>query len=254
MSEREPLSPEAEIRRMSRRSFAWGAVATAAGYGIWKWIDSQGPSPKTGFSTSIPGPLRKVLDANGALASGLASNQNLSEDYPRSAAGPPRTNGHVGLQSAVDLESYKVSLEGLGELKTIRLSDLTSLPKTEVVTKFKCVEGWSVIVQAAGVRFSDFLKAVHGTIEDLPPFAFLTTPDEEYYVGLDVKSLLHPQTLLAWEMDGKPLKPENGAPIRLFVPTKYGIKNLKRVGTVRFQTERPTDYWFERGYDWYAGL
>jgi DMSO/TMAO reductase YedYZ molybdopterin-dependent catalytic subunit len=74
-----------------------------------------------------------------------------------------------------------------------------------------------------------------------------------YYVGLDMASALHPQTLLVYEMEGRPLTPEHGAPLRLFTPVKYGIKSLKRIGTIRFTDERPPDFWAERGYDWYAG-
>jgi DMSO/TMAO reductase YedYZ molybdopterin-dependent catalytic subunit len=66
-------------------------------------------------------------------------------------------------------------------------------------------------------------------------------------------SAVHPQTLLCYEMDGRPLTPEHGAPLRLVIPVKYGIKNLKQIGTIRFTDVRPADYWAERGYDWYAG-
>ncbi len=66
-------------------------------------------------------------------------------------------------------------------------------------------------------------------------------------------SALHPQTLLAYEMAGSALTLEHGAPLRLVTPVKYGIKSIKRIGTIRFTNDRPADYWAERGYDWYAG-
>jgi len=83
----------------------------------------------------------------------------------------------------------------------------------------------------------------------------MTTPDAKYYVGWDMPSILHPQTLLAYEMNGEPLKPENGAPLRIASPTKYGIKQIKRIGRIEFTNERPRDFWAEPqwGYDWYAG-
>jgi DMSO/TMAO reductase YedYZ molybdopterin-dependent catalytic subunit len=67
-------------------------------------------------------------------------------------------------------------------------------------------------------------------------------------------SALHPQTLLCYEMNGTPLPPGHGYPLRLIIPVKYGIKNLKRIGNLSFSNERPPDYWFERGYDYYSGL
>jgi DMSO/TMAO reductase YedYZ molybdopterin-dependent catalytic subunit len=82
----------------------------------------------------------------------------------------------------------------------------------------------------------------------------MATPDEDYYVGLDIKSALHPQTLLAYERNGQPLEWEHGAPLRLIIPVKYGIKNIKRIGLIRYTDDRPDDYWSEEGYDWFAGL
>ena len=66
--------------------------------------------------------------------------------------------------------------------------------------------------------------------------------------------MLHPQTVLAYEMNEAPLSAENGLPLRLIIPIKYGIKNIKWVSAVRLSADRPADYWAERGYDWYAGL
>ena len=85
-------------------------------------------------------------------------------------------------------------------------------------------------------------------------YVALETPDRGYYVSIDMESMLHPQTLLSYEMNGAPLSIENGAPLRLIIPIKYGIKSIKRVGKIYFSDTRPPDYWAERGYDWYSGL
>ena len=82
----------------------------------------------------------------------------------------------------------------------------------------------------------------------------METPDKEYYVGIDMPSAMHPQTLLAYEMNDKLLTLEHGQPLRLIIPVKYGIKNLKRIGTITFSNTRPRDYWAEQGYDYYSGL
>ena len=79
-------------------------------------------------------------------------------------------------------------------------------------------------------------------------------PDERYYVGLYLADCLHPQALLATHMNGKPLTAEHGAPLRLVIPHKYGIKNIKLITSIAYTQKRPTDYWYEQGYDWYAGL
>jgi DMSO/TMAO reductase YedYZ molybdopterin-dependent catalytic subunit len=82
----------------------------------------------------------------------------------------------------------------------------------------------------------------------------MKTPNEAYYVGLEMEGAMHPQTILAYEMNDQPLKLEHGAPLRLIIPVKYGIKNLKRIGTITFSNQRPPDYWAEQGYDYYSGL
>ena len=66
-------------------------------------------------------------------------------------------------------------------------------------------------------------------------------------------SALHPQTLLCYELNGEPLTAQHGAPLRLVTPLKYGIKQIKRIGTLTFTDERPADFWAQRGYDWHAG-
>jgi DMSO/TMAO reductase YedYZ molybdopterin-dependent catalytic subunit len=89
--------------------------------------------------------------------------------------------------------------------------------------------------------------------DSLTKYVSLVTPDHEYFVGWDIESILHPQTLLAYEMNGHPLTSEHGAPLRLVSTTKYGIKQLKRIGRIEFTDQRPRDYWAEFGYDWYSG-
>jgi len=82
----------------------------------------------------------------------------------------------------------------------------------------------------------------------------METPDGKYQVGLDMESALHPQTILAYEMNEAPLQSIHGAPLRLIIPVKYGIKNLKCIGKIVFSNQRPPDYWAKRGYDYYSGL
>ena len=147
-----------------------------------------------------------------------------------------------------------------------RLQGHQGLPRTDLVTELKCVEGWSEMMHFGGVRFVDFVTHFglatrsgrapdpQGNPADLYRYVYLATPEEDYYVGLDMASALHPQTLLCDTMNGQPLTRPHGAPLRLYLAVKYGYKSLKRVGLIRFQDEQPPDYWADRGYDWYAGL
>jgi DMSO/TMAO reductase YedYZ molybdopterin-dependent catalytic subunit len=134
------------------------------------------------------------------------------------------------------------------------MDDIRALPKVEMTTELRCIEGWSDIVHWGGARFADFAARYRVSEPDPDLAVSMETPDGAYYVGLDLPSAMHPQTLLCYEMNGKPLEPAHGAPLRLVIPVKYGIKNIKRIGRIRFMTKKPDDYWAERGYDWYAGL
>lgn len=178
---------------------------------------------------------------------------------------PERYNGGEGLEGDVDVADWRLSVSGLQSSDLLlTMDDIRKLPRTEMVTEFKCIEGWSTIVHWAGVRFSDFLGSCFdktggrphevGQYVNVSKYVSLRTPDERYFVGWDIQSILHPQTLLAYEMNGEPLRPEHGAPLRLASSTKYGIKQIKRIGRIEFTNERPRDYWAESGYDWYAGL
>jgi DMSO/TMAO reductase YedYZ molybdopterin-dependent catalytic subunit len=141
-----------------------------------------------------------------------------------------------------------------GAYLEISLDDIKKLPKTEVIYNFKCIEGWSQITWWGGVRLADFLDHYGLAAEKQMQYIGLTTPDEEYYVGIDMPAALHPQTILCYEHNGKPLSTEHGYPLRLINPVKYGIKSLKRIGLLFFDNEKPADYWAERGYDYYSGL
>ena len=138
----------------------------------------------------------------------------------------------------------------------LTIDDVLTLPRHELVTEFKCIEGWSQIVHWAGVRMSDFLEAYPPEQIDgaEPKYVYMETPDGDYYTGYDLKVLRHPQALLVTEMMGGPLTQFHGAPLRLHLPMKYGYKQIKRIGLVAYTNDKPDDYWTKLGYDWYAGL
>jgi DMSO/TMAO reductase YedYZ molybdopterin-dependent catalytic subunit len=148
----------------------------------------------------------------------------------------------------------------------LTMADVRKLPHVEMVTEFKCIEGWSEIVYWGGVRLRDFLAAFppqrardsqSASTEPatgVPKYVGLDTPDGQYYVGIEREVAIHPQTLLAYELNGRPLTPDHGAPLRLVTPLKYGIKQLKQIGRITYSNVRPHDYWHEQGYDYYAGL
>ena len=255
------MSDITEATRRSRRSFLALGLLGLGGVGGWAWLANR-PAVD-----GIPGPLRRVLDLNGRLNQAYLSQTRLAPEFARSRASAPRVNGRIGLAPPLDPAAWRLRVlaYGTGQPHEFTLAEVMALPKTEMITEFKCIEGWSVVVRWAGVRLADFLARYPLATRsgqpanplrppaDLAPYLSLVTPDAQYYVGLDIKSALHPQTLLAYEMNGQPLTNAHGAPLRLVTPLKYNIKSLKRIGTLAFADTRPRDYWAELGYDWDAG-
>jgi Oxidoreductase molybdopterin binding domain len=258
----EPLQPESEsleprLRRLSRRGFAYAGVAALTGLAGWKWLVTRSAED------DLPWPFRRFLALNEYLARSAFRASRKAPEFPRGAAREPRVNGMIGIDPAIDPFAWRLRVIGPSgdEEHLFRLDEIKALPRVEMTTELKCIEGWSTVVHWAGARLADLatvtgLSARSGRGEDpgnLLGYVSVETPDAAYYVGLDMASALHPQTLLCYEMDGEPLIMDHGAPLRLVIPVKYGIKSLKQIGTIRFTDRRPADYWSERGYDWYAG-
>ncbi len=256
------LDAEQQIRILSRRSFIQAGVVVTGGVLGWQWLIAQEDNNGTLW------PFRRALAFNEKLASKYYSNGRLAPTFPRAMAGVPRPNGNDGLDAELDADGWNLSVEGVyGHVEpiTLTMADIKKLPHTEMVTELKCIEGWSQIVHWGGVKFSDFAAKhlpmtrsgsqpdIQSKPDDLAEYVAMATPGDEYYVGLDMPSALHPQTLLCYEMNGEPLSEDHGAPLRLVIPVKYGIKHIKRIGTIRFTNQRPPDFWAERGYDWYSG-
>ena len=253
--EKKELTVEQKIQRRTLLSFSAFIALYGAAYASWRWL-YHAPEEAEGITAGAKAPLRSALNANEKVFSSTFNEMRLAKTYPKSmAAKEVRQNGDIGLAEDFDAATWKLQVtKKSGAVINITLNDLKQLPKTEIVYDFKCIEGWDQISHWAGVRFSDFVKHYGLHQEINMQYVGLSTPDDEYYVGIDMPGAMHTQTLLCYEMNDHPLLPEHGAPLRLIIPVKYGIKNLKRIGTMFFSNERPPDYWAEQGYDYYSGL
>lgn len=239
------LDTRKELSRLTRRGFLTAAVAAGAGYAGWKWLRTR---PRV---EGVEWPLRRMLENNETLARAYFDPDRLSPQFRREDLTRARLNGRLGLQSPIDLDAWRLRIEGAAQPVALTLDDLRQFPRRTMITELRCIEGWSTIVQWSGVALADVMARFPPP--RTPRYVSMETPDRGYYVGLDVESAVHPQTLLAFEMNGAPLPLLHGAPLRLAIPVKYGIKNIKRIGTIRYTDIRPADFWGERGYDWYAG-
>jgi hypothetical protein len=231
-----------QIGKMTRRSLLVGGTVALAGAGAWEWIRTRH------LDTGLPWPLRAALNVNEQLSEDYFRDVRLAPTFRADAVEAGRVNGDIGIEDPPEAD-WRLHF---GD-HALDMADIRALPKVTMITELKCIEGWSRILQWGGVSFRDFV-ARYPQENANSDFVSMETPDGEYYVGLDRATAMHPQTLLAYEMNGQPLTPEHGAPLRLVTPLKYGIKNLKRIGKIEFSLSPPKDYWAERGYDWYAGF
>jgi len=93
-----------------------------------------------------------------------------------------------------------------------------------------------------------------GRPQDLVRYVGLETPDGGYYVGMDMPSALHPQTLLTFRFADQILPPKYGFPMKLRIPTKLGFKNPKYVVGIAVLNNYTGGYWEDKGYNWFSGL
>jgi DMSO/TMAO reductase YedYZ molybdopterin-dependent catalytic subunit len=148
-----------------------------------------------------------------------------------------------------DPARWRLRIDGLVERPLeLRYRDLRALPRAEQVSDFHCVTGWSVRnVHWGGVRFRDLLAAARPRPEALAlRFVSAETP---YTDSLTLEQAYLPGAMLAYEMDGRPLKRAHGAPARVVIPEMYGYKNVKWVRRIEL-VDRPADgFWEGLGYD-----
>jgi DMSO/TMAO reductase YedYZ molybdopterin-dependent catalytic subunit len=251
MNNTEQIVDEKFVKRKTITAIFFFVLFIASCLFAWNSLQKQ---PKVDGALQ---PLRKGLIANEWLFSNiLFSSNHLSATYSKNQAAPKvRVNGDAGLKNNADTANWKLEVvRQIGDTLRISLADIKALPKREIIFDFKCIEGWNQITHWGGVRFSDFVNKYGLFTQSNMKYVGLETPDGEYYVGIDMASMMHPQTILCYEMNGKPLPMNQGFPLRLIIPVKYGVKHLKRIGTLFFDNEKPRDYWYERGYDYYCGM
>jgi len=209
----------------------------------------------------IPGLRTPLLREGVALsdwASGLLfSKARLAPTFASSAVVPFGKfpyNGYDVLDPNVDLDNWTLTVEGnVRRAGEYTLAQIRDLPKITQNVRHVCVEGWDAIGNFGGVRISDFLRLVGA--DSRARFLEVACADD-YYESVDMDTAMHPQSLLCYEMYGKPLDRGHGAPLRLHFPTKLGYKHAKYLTAFRVtDVMKPKrGYWVDQGYSWFAGL
>jgi DMSO/TMAO reductase YedYZ molybdopterin-dependent catalytic subunit len=148
-----------------------------------------------------------------------------------------------------DPATWKLEVGGLVDKPvTLDYEQLRALPRTHEIRSFHCVTGWTVSnVHWTGVRLTDLFAQVK------PQFSAhavrFISAEEPYVDYLTLQQASLPDVLLAYEMDGKPLPREHGAPVRLVMPEMYGYKSVKWVSRIELAPATAAGYWELLGYD-----
>ena len=271
--------PNGKIKAQTRRDFliyGAGVAALAAGF---LWVLPDETRTRLGFKPPAAPDLTKqaflgrALTFDDDVAAALYSPDRLVPTYDLSQAARELRNNYDGQTPDPDtyLADWSLTVKGLASGKEEHLTAPMIARMTEQfgrldqTTRLVCVEGWSMIAGWGGLRFADFLQAY-------PPkpgakWVSLTSSinldsdgnSDPYYVSIDLPTAQHPQTLLATHQNNAslqlvPLTAEHGAPLRLLVPMKLGLKNIKAITGIEYMETEPPDYWAERGYSKYDGL
>jgi DMSO/TMAO reductase YedYZ molybdopterin-dependent catalytic subunit len=154
-------------------------------------------------------------------------------------------------------DDWKLIVSGrVAKPLALTLADLRAMPRIEARIEHHCVEGWSAIADWAGVPLSEIAKACGETGTPYVEFRSFDAPsfhERGYWSSWDRESAFHPQTMIAYEMNGAPLTPKHGAPVRLYGSNKLGYKMVKYLSEISFLDRRTGGYWENQGYEWFAG-
>ncbi len=234
-----------EFRRRSRRAFLTFGVSAAAALGGWKWLTDRKPDG------GVQWPLRRALNVDDRLARTVSRPSARVATLSASEAQTLRVNGLDGMVKSADPATWKITVMHKAETMTeLTMADIDGLKQHTQTVLHKCIEGWSVPVTWSGPRVSDLLSVIQQRSGIKPTkWVALATPTAGYYVSLDWQATQHPQALFATKLNNEALSFEHGSPVRLALPTHYGVKSLKQVGIISFTDKEPPDYWGERGYD-----
>jgi DMSO/TMAO reductase YedYZ molybdopterin-dependent catalytic subunit len=218
------------------------------------------------------GPFRGALLSTEKLNHALIGTHGMAREYRESDI--DRNFRVNGLDTPSDaryttlargnFRDYRLVVDGLADRpQKLSLAELRAVGTKSQITRHDCVEGWSAVGKWNGVP----LATVLALAQPKPNARYCVfhcfdadQSGQRYYESLDLKQAAHPQTILALDLNDKPLDLDHGAPVRLRIPTQLGYKSAKWVDRIELAADlKPIGngsggYWEDQGYEWYAGI
>lgn len=258
--------------RISRRGFLTGAALSASTVAL------SGCDVLDGLvrDSNVRGVLESANGLTYRAQRLVAGRDSLAQEFTKAdIRQPQRPNGITAPEDddykallAKDFADWRLEVGGLVETPvSLPLSALQSMPSRTQITRHDCVEGWSCIAKWTGVPLSLVLNQARPKPEArYVLFQCMDTIDRslagniQYYGSIDLIDARHPQTILAYGLNGRTLPVENGAPLRVRVERQLGYKMPKYIRKIllvdsfaNFGMGRG-GYWEDNGYDWFGGI
>ena len=254
------ITPEAVYR--ARRQFMTGAVAVGL-TGVPALARAEGAAK----TASLSGVKKSSLSVTGEETSTWDNATTYNNYYEfGTSKSDPAENAHT-----LKVRPWTIVCDG--EIKKPQKLDIDALIKTfaleERVSRFRCVEAWSMVIPWVGFPLSKLLEKLQPTSRakyialetvydpDRMPGQHRPVLDWPYVEGLRIDEAMHPLTMLAVGMYGRVLPNQNGAPLRLIVPWKYGFKSVKSIAKITLLEQQPKTAWNVRNpgeYGFYANV
>ena len=231
-----------------RRDWLRRLSAGALGAGLAGWAGREA------LAAALPGAKSAVVGANvmdAVTPKNLSTTYNNFYEFGTDKADPARNAG------TLKTRPWTVVVEGaVAKPRTYGIDDLLKLaPMEERIYRLRCVEGWSMVVPWVGWSLAELIKQVEPTgnakfvefhtLADPKTMPFVSSRVLEwpYVEGLRIDEAMNPLTMLVFGMYGEVLPNQNGAPLRLAVPWKYGFKSGKSIVKIRFTEQQPKTAW-----------
>ncbi|CAH1655042.1 MULTISPECIES: molybdopterin-dependent oxidoreductase [unclassified Chelatococcus] len=254
---------------LTRRRFlvsgALGAGALALGGGV-ALEQNAGVDAVLRSAESLTMSTQRLVLRRGPLAREF-TEADISPTFRVNGTQAPDSEEYAALRES-SFADWKLKIGGLvNRPLELSLADLRKLPSRTQITRHDCVEGWSAIGKWTGVPLGLLLQAAG--LKPNARFAVFHCADElektfdgsgRYYESIDLIDAYHPQTILAYAMNGEDLTVGHGAPLRLRVERQLGYKQAKYVMRIEVVDSfgglwgGKGGFWEDRGYEWYAGI
>ena len=257
------------MKRLSRRGLLRVGSVMGAGLmvsGCDGVFDSPSLRGALDFGQWMSRNMQRLLLARQPLAREFTS-ADISQDFPVNGTTMPGGFDYFRMMTS-GFSSWRLTVDGLVRRPlSLSLEEIKALPARTQITLHCCDEGWSAIGQWTGVALSQLLNTAE-LMREARYIVFHCLDELErtldgsglYYESLDLFDAFHPQTILAYGMNGAPLPAAHGAPLRLRVERQIGYKSAKYVTRIEAVDQLGAigrgrgGFWEDRGYQWYAGL